>query len=143
MKEKERGTVSVVMEHFNLSQQALLDAYMGGGLEPDGLLAGYAQGEEGHNIQCYAALLEYARLNPDRAVLCIRIRSCRLYPSRSRIDPEWTWGTTVLISSIWKGSKVFRVRVAARGVPATYLLLCLTDSDPRTGGQFNYGSGQV
>ncbi len=77
VKKNERGTVSVVMEHFNLSQQALLDAYMGGGLEPGGLLAGYAQGEEGHNIQCYAALLEYARLNPDRAVLCIRIRSYR------------------------------------------------------------------
>jgi uncharacterized iron-regulated protein len=77
VKEKERGTVSVVMEHFNLSQQALLDAYMRGGLEPGGLLAGYAQGEEGHDIQCYAALLEYARLNPDRAVLCIRIRSYR------------------------------------------------------------------
>ena len=75
VKKYERGTVSVVMEHFNLSQQALLDAYMRGGLEPGGLQAGYAQGEEGHNIQCYAALLEYARLNPDRAVLCIRIRS--------------------------------------------------------------------
>ncbi len=34
-------------------------------------------------------------------------------------------------------------KVASRCVPDAYRLLFLTDSDPRTGGQFNYGFGQV
>ena len=50
MKEKECGSVSLVMEHFNLSQQPLLDSYLAGELTPGGLLSVYQEGEEGHGI---------------------------------------------------------------------------------------------
>ena len=65
VKEKECGSVSLVMEHFNLSQQPLLDSYLAGELTPGGLLSGYQEGEEGHDISRYEPLLHYARPGDD------------------------------------------------------------------------------
>jgi uncharacterized iron-regulated protein len=69
VKERERGVVSVVMEHFNLNQQTLLDSYMSGNLSPARLQQDYDQGEEGHNISCYQPLLHYARQQAERVRL--------------------------------------------------------------------------
>jgi uncharacterized iron-regulated protein len=41
VKEKNAGCVKLVMEHFNLDQQPLLDSYQQGGLDQEGLIAGY------------------------------------------------------------------------------------------------------
>jgi uncharacterized iron-regulated protein len=56
------GTVvHVVLEHFSLAMQPLLDDYMRGDLSFDALLDGYAAiGTEGHALEPYSPLFEHA-----------------------------------------------------------------------------------
>ena len=55
------GIVYVVLEHFSMDQQGLLDSFMAGRLSLAGLVEAYAQGEEGHDVKAYAPLLRFAR----------------------------------------------------------------------------------
>ena len=55
------GIVYVVLEHFSMDQQGLLDSFMAGRLSLAGLVEAYAQGEEGHDVKAYAPLLRLAR----------------------------------------------------------------------------------
>lgn len=55
------GKVYVVLEHFSVAQQGLLDDFMRGRISLAGLIEAYAQGEEGHDVKAYAPLLRLAR----------------------------------------------------------------------------------
>ena len=70
VEDKKSGRVSLIMEHFNLAQQPILDAYMRGELSSAQLQARYdEEGEEGHDLGCYEPLLRYARQQQQRVEL--------------------------------------------------------------------------
>ena len=61
------GKLHVVMEHFSLDMQPLLDSYCRGATDLKELdLAYRANGTEGHSIKEYEPVLEFAREHPDR-----------------------------------------------------------------------------
>ncbi len=56
--------VRVIMEHFSMEMQQLLDAYQSGMIDAAGLLEGYKEiGTEGHNLQPYLPVFSSALLN--------------------------------------------------------------------------------
>jgi len=62
--EKVEPRVRVVMEHFSLEMQSILDQYNGGSIDAFGLLQAYRSiGTEGHYLNPYLPALESARRN--------------------------------------------------------------------------------
>ena len=69
MLETSAGTVHVVMEHFTFEMQETLDRFQAGDLPFSGLLAAYAEGDEGHDLAAYEPLLQHARAHSARVRL--------------------------------------------------------------------------
>ncbi len=57
------GELYIGMEHFNIEQQDLLDAYLEGEMEWDELVEKYEEGPEGFDLEYYRPLIEWARDN--------------------------------------------------------------------------------
>ena len=65
-----RAKLHVVMEHFSLDMQPMLDKYCRGDMDLAALAQEYrVVGTEGHDVTAYKEVLEFARENPQRCVL--------------------------------------------------------------------------
>lgn len=56
-----RGVAYVVMEHFSVAMQPMIDRFMRGELLFREMLEEYSLGDEGHDLKAYEPLLEFAR----------------------------------------------------------------------------------
>ena len=61
MAQAAEGTLHVVLEHFSFEMQGTLDRFQRGELDLNGLLAEYAEGDEGHDLGPYSPLLAHAQ----------------------------------------------------------------------------------
>lgn len=62
MNEQSDGNLHVILEHFSFDLQDMLDQYLGGNLDFEGLQQQYhSVGEEGHDLEPYRGLLEDAK----------------------------------------------------------------------------------